>query len=483
MAMVWSSHPGSKVFCMALKSSRPAAPIDALSERMSFFRARMLGRAWPNIIAGRQDVSGRAFEVHCPFERGLVTSRLVAADGVAVRAAALAARKGQMVWAALSRKEKADALTRFAGKLAAKRLDLALALVFERGMARGEALAEADAAAGFLREACEKLVAVKEGSRPLGVVALLPNAGEPLRLASAMTAAALAGGNAVLLRPAVQSGLATAIFMEAAGEAQLPDGLVNMLGGEEAGALLAECAGVDGFVYAGSVDAGLKLQRKVMAAGWPRPFLFGAKGRNCALVTASADLDQAAEVILASAFVAAGSGLSSLSTVVVQMSVAADLALRLKKGLERLKPGLAVDPAVSLSNLADQSAVERFERLVKTLRQKGRVLAGGEAGLGGLAVRPVIAGDLPPDHALSREESFLPVLLLESAPDLAAALARSAGLPKGSLACLFSKRAGEAKMFRETALSPSLFVNPQALPSNLSEWLVPADLRQRICFH
>ena len=76
---------------MVLKSSRPPAITDALSERMASFRSGMLGRAWPNIIAGRQDVSGRAFEVQCPFERSLVTSRLVAADGVAVRAAALAA--------------------------------------------------------------------------------------------------------------------------------------------------------------------------------------------------------------------------------------------------------------------------------------------------------------------------------------------------------------------------------------------------------
>ena len=465
---------------MALKSSRPPAPTDALSERMAFFRSRMLGRAWPNIIAGRQDVSGRAFEVQCPFERGLVTSRLVAADGLAVQAAALAARKGQVVWAGLSRTEKAGALSRLAAKLAARRLDLALALVFERGMARGEALVEADSAAGFLLAAAEKVVAVKEGSRPQGVVALLANAGEPLRLLGAMTAAVLAAGNAVLLRPPVQAGLATAIFMEAVGEAQLPDGLVNMLGGEEAGVLLAECAGVDGFVYAGPLEAGLKLQRKAMGSIWPRPFLFWAKGRNCAHVTASADLDQAAEIILASAFAAAGSGLGSLSTVIADAAIAADLGSRLKKGLERLKPGQAVDAAVTLSNLPDTGAVERFERLVKTLRQTGRVLAGGEVGLGGLAVRPVIAGDMPPEHALSREESFLPMLTIETAPDLAAGMARAAAFPRGSLACLFAKRANEAKIFREKALCPSLFLNPQARPCHLSDLFTPADFRLRM---
>jgi 1-pyrroline-5-carboxylate dehydrogenase len=465
---------------MALKSSRPPAPTDALSERMAFFRSRMLGRAWPNIIAGRQDVSGRAFEVQCPFERGLVTSRLVAADAPAVAAAVMAARKGQGVWVGLSRTEKAGALCRFAAKLAARRLDLALALVFERGMARSEALLEADAAAGFLLAAADKVVAVKESSRPQGVVALLANAGEPLRLLGAMTAAVLAAGNAVLLRPPGQAGLATAIFMEAVGEAQLPEGLVNMLGGEEAGVLLAECAGVDGFVYAGALEAGLKLQRKAMGSGWPRPFLFWAKGRNCAHVTVSADLDQAAEVILGSAFFAAGSGLGNLSTVIADAAIVAELNLRLKKGLERLKPGLAVDAAVTLSNLPDAGAVERFERLVKTLRQKGRVLAGGEAGLGGLAVRPVIAGDMPPEHVLSREEGFLPVLILEPVPDLVAGMARAADFPKGSLACLFAKRASEAKIFRESALSPTLFINPKQRPCHLSELFTPADFRLRM---
>lgn len=477
--MAWSSHPGSKVFTMALKSSRIAAPVDALSERMAFFRTRLLGKAWPNIIAGRQDVSGRAFEVHCPFERGLVTSRLVAADLQAVTAAVVAARRAQKAWAGLSKAERTDALCLFAAKLADRRADLALALVFERGTSRAESLAEAGAAAGFLRAAAEKVIAVKEASRPLGVVALLAGAGEPLRLLAAMVAPALAAGNAVVLRPCAQSGLVTAIFMEAAAEAQLPDGLLNMLGGEDAAALLAECTGVDGFAHAGALDAGLKLQRKAMAALWPRPFLFSSKGRNVAHVTPSADLDLAARVILDTAFAAAGAGLGALSTVIADQAIAADLGLLLKKGLERFKPGVPTDPAVSLSNLAEAGLPERFDRLVKTLRQKGRVLGGGDAGAGSLAVRPVIAGDMPPDHALSREESFLPVLMLETVPDLSAGMVRAASLPKGSFACLFAKRPAEVKLFRESALCTSLFHNPQQRPCGLSELFTPADFRMR----
>ena len=463
---------------MALKSTRTPAPADALSERMAFFRARLLGRAWPNIIAGRQDVSGRAFEIHCPFERGLVTSRLVAADAQAVSAAAVAARGAQKLWAGLSKAEKADGLTRFSAKLAARRADLALALVFERGSTRAESLAEADAAARFLHAAAEKVMAHKESTRPQGVVALLAGAGEPLRLLAAMAGPVLAAGNAVLLRPVAQAGLSTAIFMEAAAEAQLPDGLLNMLGGEEAGALLAECPGVDGYAFAGALDAGLKLQRKAMAAAWPRPFLFWAKGRNCAHVTASADLDQAAAVILASAFAAAGSGLGALSTVIADKAVAADLALRLKKGLERQKTGLPSDPAVTLSNVADAGAAERLDRVAKTLRQKGRVLS-VDAPATHLAVRPVIAGEMPPEHALSREESFLPVLLLETAADLASGQARAASLPQGHMSLLFAKRAAQMKWFREQARLPANFINPEQRPCGLCDLFTPADFRMR----
>jgi hypothetical protein len=48
--------------------------------RLEQFRRDMLGRAWPNVVAGRQDVSGRAYEVYCPFDRELLVARLVEAD-------------------------------------------------------------------------------------------------------------------------------------------------------------------------------------------------------------------------------------------------------------------------------------------------------------------------------------------------------------------------------------------------------------------
>jgi len=51
------------------------------------FRKSLLGQAWPNVVAGRHDVSGRAYEVYCPFDRDLLVARLVSGDRTAVKSA------------------------------------------------------------------------------------------------------------------------------------------------------------------------------------------------------------------------------------------------------------------------------------------------------------------------------------------------------------------------------------------------------------
>lgn len=460
---------------MAIKLSRNSTKSDPVAERLASFRARMLGRAWPNIIAGRQDVSGRAFEVPCPFERGLVAARLIAADAPAVAAAAEAARLVQPAWAASSKSARAGVLSAIAKALEARAADLALALVFERGQCRSEAMAEADAAARAFGQAATALKSLPEAdSRPFGVMALIANAGEPLRLLAAMAAPALACGNGVLLRPAAQGGLAAAILMEALAEAGLPDGLANMLCGEEAGLHMAECPGIDAISYAGPAEAGLKLQRK---AGL-KAFGLHARGRNCAIITASADLDLAAAVLAEGVALAAGAGLGALSAAFVAKPVLSAFAPKLRKAMDGFRPGPVVDTATRMSLLADAGLAERHDRLARLLRQKGRVLAGGEPAQG-LAVRP-LAAEIPADFAPLRDEPpGLAVLKLVAVAGFEDALQQAGKLPRGRLCLLFSGKPAEIKAFGQQAFAAELHINPKSRPDALSGLFPLAGFRTR----
>lgn len=455
----------------AMPVKTPRAPAaDPITERMGFFKSRMLGKAWPNIIAGRQDVSGRAFEVACPFDRNLVTARPVAADQRAVQAAAEAAARAQAIWSGLKRGERQAGLERLGKALQARRLDLALALVFERASTRAEALAEADAAAGFFIGAIERPA---EMSRACGVAGLIVQSGEPLRVLCAMLAAAISGGNAAVMRPQSQAGLAAAIMMQAVAEAGLPEGLINMLCGEDAAMLLADCAGVDVLAYAGPAETGLKLQRKALGRDPARPFVYRGKGRPVAHVTRHADLEHAAAVLVAASFTAAGAGIGGISTVLAESSVSAKLVQLMRKTLDGLASGSPADPATGLSGFADTGSAERHDRAIKLIRQKGKVLAGGDMG------RPAIAGDIPRDHALARDELFLPLMVVEFLPDFGAGMARAASLPSGNLSCLFSGRAGEARLFRKETRACVLAINPESPPCGLDQIFTAADFRAR----
>jgi 1-pyrroline-5-carboxylate dehydrogenase len=449
---------------MATRSSRKVAT-DPIAERMAYFRARLLGRAWPNIVGGRQDVSGRAFEVLCPQDRSLIAARMVAAGPSAVAGGVAAATRAQVVWAGLRPAARQSLLAALGARLAARRLDLALALMFERGSTREEALAEADAASGYFSGPAE---AFSEATRPCGVVGLIVQAGEPLKLQARMVAVALAACNGVVLRPHVQAGLTAALFMEAVGEAGLPDGLVNMLAGDEAAGLLAEQPGVDMIAMAGPLDLGLKWQRKAQN----RPFLMRNKGRNAALVARGADLDQAAEVIAATAFHAAGAGISSLCHVVVEGEGALELAQKLKKQADGYRPGTIGEAGVRMSALADAGGTEKLERLAKTIRSKGKLVSGGEAG------RPVIGMGLGADAAALRDEVFLPVLVIEQATSFAAGMARVQTGAAGNILAVFANKPADLRLARESARQGVVFLNPRELLCGVESLFETADFRR-----
>src|SRR5262245_15449370 len=117
---------------------------DWLDQAMRAFRVDVLGRAWPNIVSGRQDVSGRAYEVFCPFDRELLVARLVEADKKVVEAAVESARAAFPGWSGLAYGGRIETMRRFARALEARKYQLGMAAMFEVGKSRLEASGEAE---------------------------------------------------------------------------------------------------------------------------------------------------------------------------------------------------------------------------------------------------------------------------------------------------------------------------------------------------
>jgi 1-pyrroline-5-carboxylate dehydrogenase len=457
------------------------APLhDWLDEALPGFRKSMLGQAWPNVMAGRHDVSGRAYEVHCPFERDLVVARLVSADRKAVAAAVRAGRDAFPVWSGMGWKTRVKTLRKWAKEIERRKYELGMAALYEVGKSRLEAVGEAEEAIHLVNWYCDEMERSKGFSQPMqrahvdeettcllkpvGVFAVISPFNFPVALACNMLGAALVAGNTAVFKPSPQSGLTSALLMETVEAAGIPSGVINLINGSEAGPLLVDAEGVDGVAFTGTHQTGMRIYRKLASSAYARPVICEMGGKNPAYVTATADLDMAVEGLIRSAFGLQGEKCSSCSVVYVDETVKEDLLGRLKAQAQAIVVGNPEDRRTFMGPLIDEAAVERYQKVAKAARIKGRIIHGGERLAGpsfnkGHFVAPMVVAELPPDHWINKEELILPVLSVVAVGSLAEGVALGNRNVYGLCAGLYSGTPEEIETFLGLAEAGVLYVN------------------------
>ena len=237
--------------------------------------------------------------------------------------------------------------------------------------------------------------------RPHGVFAVISPFNFPMALAAGPTGAALLGGNTVVFKPSTASPLSAVKLLEAYIDAGVPARCFNLVmgPGETVGQALQDHPGVDGIVFTGSYEVGMRLFHS-FSKTWPRPCIVEMGGKNPAIVSRNADLDEAAEGIMRSAFGFGGQKCSANSRVYVERPVHDELVRLLVEKTEAITVG---DPLVRsnwMGPVIDQRAVDRHQAAVSEARRDGTVFIGGErltdGGLErGFYVEPTVVGGLP----------------------------------------------------------------------------------------
>ena len=378
--------------------------------------------AVPTLIGGdaRTGDGLRSLDPGRPREVVALADRATAADvQTAVALAAGAAPR----WSARTPEERAAVLTDAAAILRARRLELAALAVRECAKPWPEADADVCEAIDFLEYYARLALALaREGTleQPpgernslryvgLGVAAVIAPWNFPVAIPAGMTAAALAAGNAVILKPAGQSPACAHALVRALHEAGVPgDALALLPGEDEPGIALARHPGVHLIAFTGSCPAGLQIMRD---AADPAPGQDHVKrvvaemgGKNCVIVDSDADLDAAVPAIVASAFGYAGQKCSAASRVLAHREIAQALARRLAGAVGSLRVGQANQLGIDVPPVIDQEAHERVARYRALGSSTGRLLsvsvcrvpvvpaATGYARAGPLSCRP---GTLP----------------------------------------------------------------------------------------
>jgi 1-pyrroline-5-carboxylate dehydrogenase len=288
--------------------------------------------------------------------------------------------------------------------------------------------------------------------RPYGVFACIAPFNFPLALSAGMSSAALVAGNTVVYKPAEDTPWTGLKLYEVYRDADLPAGVFNFLVGwrEEIGDPLWQHPGIDGVVFTGSKQVGMRIHAGLHSR-WIKPALLELGGKNAAIVLNSADLDAAAEGVMRSAFSLQNQKCSATSRVYVQRQVYGPFVERLIDKTRAIRMGDPSERDVFFGPVINQRSVERFERAVAQARTEGTILLGGARLHGGIFdrghfVAPTIAR-LPLDSSLFQDELFVPFLAVAEVSGLDEAIAQTNRVEYGLTAGIFSGDRAEIERF------------------------------------
>lgn len=279
----------------------------------------------------------------------------------------------------------------------------------------------------------------------------------------------MAAGNNVVFKPSSESPVLGYELTRAYADAGIPPGVFNLVTGPggTVGAELQENPQVDGLIFTGSKAVGMGLYHN-FPKDFPKPVITEMGGKNPAIVTSKADLDQAAEGIARAAFGFGGQKCSACSRVYVEQPVKERFLTLLKEQTDRLvRVGDPTRKETFLGPLINEGAVETYLQAADEARNGGVFLSGGKQLKSdgfekGYFVEPAIVHNLPVNHRLFRDELFVPFLVVGAIESLDVALRLANDSEYGLCAGIYSQDKAELETFFEQIEAGVTYANRRA---------------------
>ena len=343
-----------------------------------------------------------------------------------VRRAIDAAQSAFASWRRTTAKHRGEILRRWYELAVEHREDLATLITLEQGKPLGEARGEIDYAASFLRwfseeatrvrgdviagaQQTQRIIALRE---PIGVCAAITPWNFPAAMITRKAGPALAAGCTMVVKPASQTPMTALALAVLAQRAGVPAGVFSVVTGNDTRAIGGELTAnplVRKLTVTGSTEVGRLLLAQ--AAQTVKKCSMELGGNAPFIVFDDADLDAAADGVVAAKFRNTGQACISANRVLVQSDVYDALLARVVERVAGLRTGNGFEPGIALGPLIDEAAVLKIEEHVADALGKGaRLLLGGKRHpLGGNFFEPTVLADLTPDMLIAKEETFGPV--------------------------------------------------------------------------
>jgi succinylglutamic semialdehyde dehydrogenase len=371
-----------------------------------------------------------------------------------------AAKLAFQEWAMTPQKRRVELVMKIKEKFAAAAEELALTISRDTGKPLWEAHTEVKSMLGkFDITADHSLKLIEEQVienalpgvkgfvrfRPRGVMAILGPFNFPGHLPNGHIVPALMTGNTVVFKPSEHTPTTAQVMARLIHEAGLPQGVFNLVqGAAETGKRLVAHELVDGILFTGSYDVGLKIKEKTHTHFW-KILALEMGGKNASIVWNDADMNKALYENIVGSFISAGQRCSCTSRIVLHRDIADNFIERFYQTAKKLKIGHWSEQAF-MGPLINEDAVEKYVRFQEIGVREGaeRIMRGKVLDLDhkGYYVTPSIlkVPGLDKKSVYQQNEIFGPNVAFYIVDDFEEALTINNSTGFGLVTSVFSKR-------------------------------------------